>query len=908
MLEPHVVVTKFTIPPLRPHLLPRPSLIERLNQGCKLPLVLLSASAGSGKTTLLAAWASQCPHPVAWLSLDSLDNDPLRFWSTIMLALRTRFPSLGEEAFTSLHSSDSSNLSAFLTLLINDLSTVGEETTLIVDDYHVIEEPTIHSSLTFLLNHAPSCLHLLLSSRIDPSLALSRHRARGQMIELRDADLRLSEPEVADFLQQVMGLHLDTVDEQRLAQRTEGWLVGLQLAALSLTRQDDPSAWVVAFRGNQRLILDYLQDEILMRQEPSIRRFLLRVCILPRMNASLCQAVTGKAGSQQMLEALERSNLFLVPLDEQRQWYRLHDLFRDALLARLQAIQPELMPTLYERASRWYEHHGLLPEAIDASLKAGAFAHAANLIERSIDPKSLRHPYHTLCRWLEQMPIEMMQAQPVLSFLYALAIMYTSLRLDPASWERIDRFLRWAEEGFEASTQQDRLGDALELHAELAFFREDIPAMFTLARQASSLLSAGNLMYSTNLLTRGYEHLLAGNVDAAWHNCLEGNRLCESRGNYTAALAASNFLGEICFARGELHRASDYYHQTLVRANEDAEVFQHQFVTGTGDREPFFVSWAYHNLAQLSYEWNDLEVAHQYLSQARASGEDPETGMHVLTSGSLIQARLLLRRGESAQAQRVLETWERQARFPWVRRAIRTGQARLQLALGNLPAVEQWSRARDQPLPSGEQEGELPYMSQEEEALLLIRLYLAQRRVEEALQAVIPWKEKAQAQGRQHSVLEILILESLACSMAHQMPQARSALIHALRLAHPQNYQRLFLDEGQTLATLLRSTLEEMQEPDVSAYARRLLKAFEQEQVQVSFPGTSAPSQLLEPLTPQEQRVLRLMAEGASNQQIANQLVISLATARKHVSNILSKLGAANRTQAIALARQYALL
>ena len=595
--------------------------------------------------------------------------------------MRTRFPSVGEGAFAQLRSSELSNLIAFLTLLINDLATSGEETTLIVDDYHVIEEPTIHSSLTFLLNHAPSCLHLVLSSRVDPPLELPRQRAQGRMAELRDADLRLSKPEVADFLQQVMGLHLDAVDEQQLAQRTEGWLVGLQLAALSLSRQDDPSAWVATFRGNQRLILDYLQEEILSRQSASIRRFLLRVCILPRMNASLCQAVTGKAGNQQMLETLEKNHLFVVPLDEQREWYRFHDLFREALLARLQEIQPELMPTLYERAARWYEHHGLIPEAIDASLNAKSFAHAASLIERSIDSKSLRNAYHTLCRWLGQMPKEVIRVQPALSFLYALAIMFTSLRLDPASWERINQFLHWAEEGFEATSQQELLGDALELHAELAFFQENIPDMFILARQANPLLSADNLMYSTNLLTRGYEHFLAGDVDAAWRDCLEGFRLCESRGNYTAALAASNFMGEIYFARGELRRASDYYHRTLARANEDAEVFQHQFVTGTGDREPFFVSWAYHNLAQLSYEWNDLEAAQQYLSQAQAFGEDPEAGVHVLTSGSLIQARLLLRFGESAQAQRVLEIWERQARFPWVLRAIRAAQARLQLAL-----------------------------------------------------------------------------------------------------------------------------------------------------------------------------------------------------------------------------------
>lgn len=909
MGEQQVVVTKFTIPPIRAHLLPRFPLIERLNQGSKLPFVLLSASAGSGKTTLLAAWASLYPHPVAWLSLDSLDNDPLRFWSVIMAALHTRFPSVGQEASTQLHSSESPNWIAFLTLLINDLSTLGEETTLIVDDYHVIEEPTIHSSLTFLLLHAPACLHLILASRIDPPLALSRQRARGQMVELRDVDLRLSEPEAANFLQQVMGVRLDTGDEQRLVQRTEGWLVGLQLAALSLARQENPSAWVQVFSGNQRLILDYLQEEILSHLEAPIQRFLLRVCILPRMNASLCQAVTGKAGSQHMLEALERSNLFVVPLDEQRQWYRFHDLFRDALLSRLQVSQPELMPTLYERAAHWYEHHGLLPEAIDASLKAGIFAHAGYVIERSIDPKSLRHPYHTLSRWLEQMPPEVMQSQPALSFWYALSIMYTSLRLDPASWKRIEQCLCWAEEGFEASFQHTRLGDALELHAELAFFQENIPAMFTLAQQASLLLSEESIMYSTNLLTRGYEHLLAGNVDGAWQNCLEGSRLCENRGNYTAMLAASNFLGEICVARGELSRAADYYQQTLARASEEAEVFQHQFVTGTGKREPFFVLWAYHNLAQLSYERNELDTAQQYLFQAQAYGEDPASGVHVLTSGSLIQVRLLLRRGEQAQAQLLLETWERLASFSWTQRAIRMAQARLQLDLGNLRAVEHWARTKDQVFGSTthERERELPYMSQEAEALLLVRLHLAQERAEKALQILIPCNEVAQAQGRQRAILEILMLESRAFSMTHQMSQARAVLIDALRLAQAENYQRVFLDEGQTLATILRSTLAEIQEPDLNAYAHRLLKAFEREQASSPI-ASSTQAQLLEPLTPQEQRVLHLLAQGATNRQIADHLVISLATARKHVSNILGKLRAANRTQAIAYARENALL
>src|SRR5579884_3103543 len=394
MSEPYLLVTKFIIPPLRTHLIPRVALIERLNQHCTLPLVLLSAGAGFGKTTLLSAWANQSPHPVTWLSLDSLDNDPQRFWSAVIAALRTHLPTIGDAALAQLRSAQPSQLVSLLTSLINDLTACGEQIVLILDDYHLIEEPVVHTSLSFLLDHVPSCLHLLLASRIDPPLAFSRLRARGQMAEIRDPDLRVSEQEAASFLQHIMGVHLSTEDEQRLVQRTEGWLVGLQLAALSLVRQADPSAWVSAFSGNQRLIMDYLQEEILARQTPALRRFLLRVCILPRMNASLCQAVTGKAGSQQMLEALERSNLFVVALDEQRQWYRFHDLFREALLARLQVSQPGLAPILYERASGWYEQQGLLADAVEAALSAGAFERAVSLIERTIDAKREGNEYH----------------------------------------------------------------------------------------------------------------------------------------------------------------------------------------------------------------------------------------------------------------------------------------------------------------------------------------------------------------------------------------------------------------------------------------------------------------------------------------------------------------------------------
>ncbi len=913
MAEPDLLVTKFMIPPVRGDLLPRAPLIERLNQCRAVPLALLSAGAGFGKTTLLAAWASQLPCPVAWLSLDHLDNDPLRFWTAVLVALRTRLPTVGEAALAQVRVSLPPLLVPLLTTLVNDLAATGEEITLILDDYHEIDEPSIHASLQFLIEHAPTNLRMILSSRIDPPLALSRLRARGQLVELRDADLRVSEQEAASFLERVMGAQLSVEDTQRLAQRTEGWLVGLQLAALSLGGREDADAWVAAFSGSQRLILDYVQDEVLAQQSPAIRRFLLRVSILPRMNAALCQAVTGNRASQEMLEALERANLFVVPLDEQRQWYRLHDLFREALLARLQATQPALVPILYESAAEWYEHEGLLSDAVEAALSAGAFTHAAGLIERSIDRRGFRNVYHTLYRWLGRLPEEIMQAQPSLSFWYALSTMFTSLRRTPAAWARIERFLQWAEQGFEAEGQREHLGEAWELHAEMAFFQDDLAGMQILAQRAAPLLSAESLMYATNQLATGWDQLLAGNLETAWRSFLEGRRWSQHLGSLTGTVAASLLLAEACFARGELHEAARYCHHALAYADEDPQNLQQQLMTATGDRDPFFVSWAYHNLARLSYEWNDLAAAQQMLAHATALEDDPAESVHLLTSGGLIRVRHLRRLGEADAAYRLLDTWERHTRFPWALRALRACRARLQLDMGNLSAVEHWSgtRADAFEFAGGGPERELPYVQQEEEALLVIRLALAQGQIQAALQQLAPWKAQAKAQKRTHAVLEMLILEAVAHWADGAISQAQATLSQALRLAHPERYQRLFLDEGQTMAALLNSAFKAIDERDLADYARGLLEAFEQERLSTPAPRTALsprPSPLVEPLTHQEQRVLQLVANGLSNQQIATQLVISLATAKKHVSNLLSKLGAANRTQALARAREYGLV
>ncbi len=399
--------TRLSHPRLPISLVERDRLLSDLDAALSTPLTLLSASAGWGKTTLLSTWASRHPHQVAWLSLDALDNDPTRFWLAVIAALRTCASGVGEIALALLRSPEPPPLSAILTALLNELAGASEQTApilLLLDDYQVIEEQTIHETLTFWLEHLPARVHLLISSRVDPELPLSRLRVRGQLVEIRATDLRFSREEVSTFLRHAMGLSLSEAEVLALERRTEGWAAGLQLAALSLRKQEDRSAWITAFTGSHRYLLDYVQEEILARQPVALRDFLLHTAVLSRMSAALCQAVTGEPASQVVLETLERANLFLVPLDEERQWYRFHDLFRETLLARLQATQPERVPRLHLLAARWYEAQGEVREAIAHQLAAADFSSAARLLEREASHLWLSGEAQTVQTWLAALP------------------------------------------------------------------------------------------------------------------------------------------------------------------------------------------------------------------------------------------------------------------------------------------------------------------------------------------------------------------------------------------------------------------------------------------------------------------------------------------------------------------------
>jgi LuxR family maltose regulon positive regulatory protein len=457
------------------------------------------------------------------------------------------------------------------------------------------------------------------------------------------------------------------------------------------------------------------------------------------------------------------------------------------------------------------------------------------------------------------------------------------------------------------------VGEALQLNAELAFFQDDQARALALTRQAGSLLSRQSLLYSDNVVMSGLGAFMAGEMDVAYQRFLEGYRGLINLGNLSAVFATSLMLGGVYLEKGELSRASHYYYQALAQVDEDQEIARQQLLLATGITEPFFVSWAYHALAQLSYERNELSDAQRHLSAALALRATPEKGIHVLASGALVQARLLHASGETQQAQEVLAKWEMHTRFSWSLRGIRACQARLQLAQGNLSAVEQWAQEKQQADLSQEAEmkEELPLMLRQEEALLLARLHLAQKRGASALQELFPWKEQALAQGRKRSVLEIQILEALAHFACQEYSQARSALLQALRLAYPENYQRLFLDEGSAMAALLKMLLPELREIPLISHARTLLSAFAQE-AGTQLTEEQAPLRkdalLLEPLSEQEQRVLRLLVAGRSNPEIANTLVISLNTVKTHVQNLYRKLDVHNRVEASETARRLFLL
>lgn len=919
--------TKLLPPRLNRLLVERAALLARLDAGLERKLTLLSAPAGFGKTTLVSQWvkqkdeggrmkdeAEEAPlHPakVAWLALDAGDNDPVRFWRYCLTACRRFGADLGAAALAQLHTRQPPSFETLLTLFLNELAALPQADTvrnvLVLEDYHVITNAQIHASLTFLLDHLPPTLHLVMTTRHDPPLPLARLRARLAINELTAADLRFSLLETTTFLQQTLSLPLPPAAIARLDARTEGWVTGLRLATLALqnrTTLTDVEHFLDTFGGGHSHILAYLIEEVFRVQPAPLQTFLLQTTFLPRLTASLCDAVTNRNDSASRLAELERANLFLLPLDGAHQWYRYQALFAEALQHQARRRLGEAgLAALYARASQWYEQHGFLGEAIESALAIQECGRAALLIERAIARQPVvNNEYHTLRRWLEQLPVETLATHPMLSFTYAVAILFTGDQRAPATMALLQGPLALAEERWRTEGNQPQLGRALGFRALVTWWQGDLRQAFAAARQALDLLPPEDLFWrGLGLLGVGAEGLAAGKLKSAREALLEARIHFEAAGDAYTALSTTFTLGEVCARRGELHQAVHLYRQVL------------DGITGAAPRT--IAHWADFDhgraligLAALCLEWNQLETAEQQLAQALAIGRrlaDEELQVH----SSLLLARIKQVCGETAQVQALLQELiaRTSPRWPLLRREVRAEQARVALASGDLTAVQHWADTCSQPAV------DVPWVQQEQEQLIVARLRIAQGQTDGALPLFAEYLADARAQERGRSEVEILILTALVYARRRQPAQARQTLCEALILAQPEGYQRLFLDEGEPLAALLRALLPDVKEPSLAAYGQTLLRAFAAGQTgaagqsQVQNPKAKIQN-LIEPLSERELEVLRLLYADLSGPAIAAALIVSVNTVKTHIKHIYGKLNARSRYEAIERAKQLNLL
>jgi LuxR family maltose regulon positive regulatory protein len=927
---PHdpLVMTKLTPPPARPALVPRPRLTDRLAAGLQRKLTLIAAPAGYGKTTLVADWLATQMYEaeavvsrplsvaegytqrttdhgprtirVAWVSLDVGDNDPVRFWSYAIAALQTAHAGLGADALALLQSPQAPPLTTILTVLINALAALPAPVALVLDDYHVIAASAIHQSLTFLLDHLPAQLHLVIISRADPPLPLMRLRAHGELTDLRASDLGFTTDEVETLFNQVLGLRLAADEVAALAARTEGWIAGLILAAHALHGHANAAAFIRELTGSQRFILDYLVEDVLQQQPSHIQRFLLDTAILERLTASLCDALVlgddalpDAAYSQLVLDELERKNLFLIPLDGQRRWYRYHQLFAEMLRSRALQLQPERLPLLHRRAASWYVQQGLVTEAIEHALAAGDMEQAASLVEQIAQATFLRGEVRTLLGWLSALPEAIVHARPLLSLAHAWALDFTG-HVDAAEAQLEDVGQHMQQQ---ATAADGPLlgGAAAALQAFVAGQRGDVPGMIALAQQALAFDSADTgEPGSLSLLALGNAHFFNGDLAAAHQTLATVIATHEVTGDLFATMLAIYILADVEMHQGQLHQATELLQQGL------------QLGTGDDGQPLPIAGLASMGLGEILRERNQLDAAMHSLQTGIALAR--QWGIHILLVDSTIAlARLHQACGDGAGALQVLRDFEAQTHdawdTPWHRAQLAACRARLWLAQGQLALASQW--AQDYAARLEAEEPRLrPLVKYAFAHTTLARLRLAEGQAEQAAKLLERLLALAEAGGWMGDVIEILVLQALAQQMQGASTQALTTLGRALAQAEPEGYVRIFVDEGAPMAALLARMKDEGGR--MKGYIHKLLAALgKQEDVQ---PSSFIPQPLVEPLSERELEVLRLLAAGLESPEIARELIIGVSTARTHIKNIYGKLDVHGRVQAIERARALGLV
>ena len=886
-----LLATKLYVPPLRAQLVQRPRLVERLEEGLRLGhrLTLISAPAGFGKTTLVTAWLRDATSASTWLTLDEGDNDPARFTAYLLAALQKIDPNIGQAAQAMLQAPQPPPPEAFLSSLINDLAATPQPFVLILDDYHMLHAPAIHQQMSFLLEYQPPQMHLVLVTREDPPLPLSRLRARGQITEIRQRDLQFTEEEAAGFLRRMMALELSSADIAVLQRRTEGWIAGLQLAALSMQQSDDVRRLVADLSGSDRYILGYLVEEVLQRQTPAVQEFLLQTSILDRLTGPLCDAITGREDGRQVLLALDQANLFIVRLDESRQWCRYHRLFRDLL--RAQRATLDVAP-LHLRAARWYEAHGFLDEAMDHALAATDWDEAERLIVPAAAQAIGQGRFATLNRWLDAVPEARLRQSPDLATLKG----WSSLAV--GQFEAAESWTDLAEGLLPAGASPASQATVVCLRTYFAQFRSDIPRVIELAGRALALLEAEDPygLRGAALGNLASAQVMMGDIRAATQAYGEMARLGREAGHALSAVGASTSLAWFLHLQGDPREAIALCREALDES-----------VDARGSPIPL-AGPVHVALGLIYYDLNELASTREHLVQGLELRKrlGPTTGA-LQAAFVLAWIRQLAGEEEAALATaRAARQEAAQLNMAQANLLVAALEADLQWKQGNLEAVERWAET------AGLSPADPPHFLRETEYFTYARFLIAKDRLAEVQTLLVHLERYARSSGLQRSLVTVLILQAAAEQAAGHSTEALARLGEALHLAAPGGYVRAFLDEGPAVLELLPGVRHL-----APAFVDSLLGATPAEPSRSPSPsgrgvrgeGSCPRGQpLVEPLSERELEVLALVAEGLSNREIAGKLFISVGTVKSHVHNICGKLAAGSRTQAAAQARELGLL
>ena len=880
--------TKLHAPRARVGVVHRARLLERLARGTTSKLTLVSAPPGFGKSTLVAEWFSRrtASERAAWLSLDSDDNDPVRFWRYVVAALRTALPDIGLEAASALEPPEP-QVDLAIHSVLNDLADVDQQIVLVLDDFHTLERHEIHESVAFLIDRLPSHAHIVMTTRADPPLPLARLRARGELVEIRAADLRFTADEAAAYLNGAMALDLRGSDVGALEARTEGWIAALQLAALSMQGRADPGSFIASFAGDDRYVVDYLADEVLARQPGHVNTFLLQTSILDRMTARLCDAVTGRDDSRAMLERLDRANLFVIALDDQRRWYRYHHLFADVLGARLLDDDAASVPQLHRRASDWFERDGDRSEAIRHALAAGDFLRAADLIERAIPDLGRARAEATLRRWLEVVPESVVKTRPVLAAAFAGSLMQTGEVAGVAD------LLAAAEAALEASGAATPATanevELIRLPGHLAMLRAghariggDLPRTIAHAEHALDVAAPDD-----HLSRGGAASLLGlawwetGDLDKAHRSFAEGMASLELGGYLSDVVGGQVTLADIRIAQGRLGDAMRAYRRGLDLAVGGAG----PPLRGAADMRV--------GISDVLRERNDLVGAREYLAASRELGEANGLPKNPYRS-RVVEARLRQAEGDLGTALELLVDAERVffADFSPVIQPIPALKARLQIAQGLLGLAREWAdRAVETAADADSYVGQFDLAT-------LARLLLAEGRIGESRALAARLAARARDRRWIGAAIDALIVQALASHARGGGSDAIAAIGAAFEYAEPEGYVRIFVDEGPPMAALLQEATRRGIAP---SYASLLAAT-------IASTGRTRRQPLVEPLSDRELEVVRLLRSELGGREIANELFVSVNTVRTHTKNIYSKLGVRSRRAAVRRAEELGLI